>query len=373
MPNQPETLPPSNNNRREYFWQLLIGVWTILSIFMASQLVMQTKSGNNPIFWYNAFLFEWLYCLQWMSLAPITLWLAKKFPLNNKKFFFGIFLHLLAGTLFSSLTMGGRSVFNWAIIHHMDNPLTLDHIIANMTGALDYGIMSYILNTLFCYGYEFYNQMRERELRAIKLESELGQAQLMALKMQLHPHFFFNTLNVISVLIRKQENDLAVEMISRLSKFLRYTLDKTTTQEVSLREELNAIDLYLEIQKVRFQDNLILKRTISPDVLDSRVPTLILQPLIENALQHGISKRESGGVLELSAERVNGSVHIRISDNGPGISPNHADSQQYGIGLQNSESRLQKLYGSKSQFEIYPRPEGGTTVHLAIPYSEYEE
>ncbi len=366
-------MPTPSANRKDHFWWLLIGVWTTLSIFMASQIVMQTRGGDHPISWYNAFLFEWLYCVQWMSLAPITLWLAKRFPLNSKKFFLGIFLHLFAGTLFSSLTMGGRAIFNWAIIHHMDNPLTLDHVISNMTIALDYGIMSYILNTLFCYGYEFYNRMHEREMRAITLESELSQAQLTALKMQLHPHFFFNTLNVISVLIRKQENDLAVEMISRLSKFLRYTLEKTTTQEVPLREELNAIDLYLEIQKVRFQDNLILKRTISPEVLDTLVPTLILQPLIENALQHGISKRENGGILELSAERMNGSVHIRISDNGPGISANHADFKQFGIGLQNSESRLQKLYGSKSLFEIFPGQDGGTTVHIAIPYNNLDD
>ncbi|MBI3195555.1 MAG: histidine kinase [Ignavibacteriae bacterium] len=359
---------PSSHQRT--FWWLLSGVWLVLSIFMASQLVLRTAEGNYPVNWLNGLSLEILYCLQWIALSPITFWLARKFPLQSKKFFAGLLVHLVVGIVMSSLTMAGRTVLNTIFVYKFSIPLTLDHVLRNMTEALDYGVMSYLLNMLFSYSFVFYTQVREREIRAAQLETELGRAQLLALKMQLHPHFFFNTLNTISVLIRKQENDLAVEMIAKLSKFLRYTLDKTNIQEVTLEEELSAIDLYLEIQKVRFQEKLHIKRTISPDVLNAKVPTLILQPLVENALQHGISKREDGGTLELSAERLNGKIHITISDDGNGVQERFDQLKRRGIGLQNSESRLQKLYGSSFEFDINPNPGGGTTVHVAIPFCE---
>lgn len=337
---------------------------------MTSQLVLRTADGKYPVDWLNGLSLEILYCLQWVALSPITLWLARKFPLQSKKFFAGLLVHLAVGTAMSALTMAGRTVLTTIFMYKFAIPVTFERVLSNMTEALDYGVMSYLLNMLFSYSFVFYTQVREREIRAAQLENELGRAQLLALKMQLHPHFFFNTLNTISVLIRKQENNLAVEMIAKLSKFLRYTLDKTNTQEVTLEEELSAIDLYLEIQKVRFQENLSIKRTISSDVLSTKVPTLILQPLVENALQHGIAKRERGGILELSAERMNGKVHITISDNGPGITSDLQKLKHHGIGLQNSESRLQKLYGSSFEFELKSKPEGGALVHIALPFRE---
>ncbi len=361
----PETkIPPSH---RRYFWWLLASVWFVLSIFMASQLVLRTAEGKYPVDWLSGISLEMLYCLQWILLSPVTLWLAKKFPLQSRKFFAGLLVHLAVGLTMSAVTMAGRTVLITIFMYKFTIPLTLERVLNNMTDALDYGVMSYLLNMLFSYSYVFYTQVREREIRAAQLENELGKAQLLALKMQLHPHFFFNTLNTISMLIRKQENELAVEMIAKLSKFLRYTLDKTNTQEVTLEEELSAIDLYLEIQNVRFQDKLRVKKTISHDVLNTKVPTLILQPLVENALQHGISKREEGGTLELSAERLNGKVHISISDDGTGVQESLALLKQRGIGLQNSESRLQKLYGSSFEFDIKPKPNGGTIVHVAVP------
>jgi sensor histidine kinase YesM len=368
--NTSNTEPKIPSSHRRYFWWLLSGVWLILSIFMASQLVLRTAEGKYPVDWFSGLSLEMLYCLQWISLAPVTLWLAKKFPLQNRKFFAGLLIHLAVGLLMSALTMAGRTVLITIFMYKFAVPLTLERVFGNMTEALDYGVMSYLLNMLFSYSYVFYTQVREREIRAAQLQSELERAQLLTLKMQLHPHFFFNTLNTISVLIRKQENALAVEMIAKLSKFLRYTLEKTNTQEVTLEEELSAIDLYLEIQKVRFQENLTVTRNISPDVLNTKVPTLILQPLVENALQHGIAKREQGGLLELSAERMNGNVYITISDNGPGVKHDLDELKQHGIGLQNSESRLQKLYGSSFEFELKPKPEGGTLVHVALPFRE---
>ncbi|TAK67573.1 MAG: hypothetical protein EPO24_00355 [Bacteroidetes bacterium] len=368
MPEESTILLNGKQRGRPHFWWLLSGVWLILSFIMANQLVLRTSGTESAVSWYNAFMLEFFYCVQWVALAPLTLRVARVFPLQSKKFFVGIIVHLTAGALMSAATMGGRTVLNWVFLHHMQTALTWERVLNNMTEALDYGMMSYLLNMFFCYSYTFYERAKEREVRALKLEAELGQAQLQALKMQLHPHFFFNTLNTISVLIRKKENELAVEMIARLSKFLRYTLEKTDTQEVTLAEELNAVEMYLEIQKARFQDKLNVQRAISPDVLNVRVPTLILQPLLENALEHGIAKREQGGVVELSAERVNGAVHIRVTDNGPGINPGNNAAERRGIGLQNTESRLQKLYGGEYGFEISSKLEGGTTVQITLPY-----
>ncbi len=358
---------------RKYTWVLFSGVWLILSLIMSIQLAKDTAGSEYAIPWLNAFLLEFMYCLQWIALAPLTLRLARMFPLRGKSIATAIPVHLLMGFLTSAVTMAGRALLTWMILHRMETPLTFEYITDRMTQALDYGIMSYLLNILLSYSFEFYAKVREQELAAIRLEAELDRAQLTSLKMQLHPHFFFNTLNTIAMLIRKQENAGAVDMIARLSKFLRYTLENTNVQEVPLREELEVIDLYFDIQKIRFGDNLTIQRSIAPDAMDCSVPTLILQPLVENSLEHGIAKRQSGGVVELSAIKKDGSLLISIADNGPGMNGDPSASSHQGIGIRNTVSRLEKLYGTSSTFNVQSGPEGGTLVQLVIPFRTLEQ
>jgi len=195
----------------------------------------------------------------------------------------------------------------------------------------------------------------------------LAQAQLNALRMQLHPHFLFNTLNSISVLM-SEDVATARRMLSRLSDLLRTSLDNDGRHEVSLREELEFLKAYLEIEETRFQDRLTVRMQIEPDLLDARVPNLILQPLVENAIRHGIATRAQSGVIEINAARDNGMMRLTVRDDGPGLGTNSPSSLISGIGLSNTRERLKQLYGANHRFEMMNASGGGLEVVIAIPF-----
>lgn len=211
-----------------------------------------------------------------------------------------------------------------------------------------------------------YRRYREREIRTSRLEAQLAQAQLQALKMQLHPHFLFNTLQAISVLIRENPA-AATRTVTLLGDLLRLTLENAGTQEVPLREEIKFLELYLEIEQTRFQDRLTVRFDIAPDALDTPVPNFILQPLVENAVRHGVAPRTAPGHIMIRARREDGSVAIEIEDDGPGITHPDAAPAGNGIGLATTRSRLEKLYGERHRFSLQNLPDGGLRVSLAVP------
>ena len=203
---------------------------------------------------------------------------------------------------------------------------------------------------------------RDRELRGAQLTAELSRAQLQALKMQLKPHFLFNTLNSISALMYT-DVDAADTMLARLSDFLRLTLDRELDQEVTLHEELEFIRRYLEIEKVRFEDRLTVNVDVAADVEDARVPTLALQPLVENAIHHGIATRPDGGSID-----IRDALHISVADNGVGTHGEEHPRER--IGLANTRARLECLYGADHQFSFSASPAGGFIVEMVIPFHE---
>jgi two-component system, LytTR family, sensor kinase len=186
--------------------------------------------------------------------------------------------------------------------------------------------------------------------------------------MQLHPHFLFNTLHSISALVHK-DPEAADRMIARLGDFLRLTLENSGAQEVSLQKELEFLKCYLEIERVRFRDRLTTRLDIDPQSLDTPVPNLILQPIVENALRHGVAPRSSPGRIEISAKRDNGSLRIQVRDNGPGLPAISATNGRFreGLGLANTRARLAQLYGGSHRLELANAPEGGLVVTLEIP------
>ena len=210
----------------------------------------------------------------------------------------------------------------------------------------------------------YYRKYHERELRAAELEKRLTEAKLQALQMQLNPHFLFNTLNAISSLMHK-DVEAADRMIVRLSDLLRLALERTDAQEVPLREELAFLDRYVEIEMIRFGKRLTVHKDIGPDILDALVPNLILQPLVENAIRHGIEPRAKPGRIELRARLENGMLQMQVTDNGAGLPEN--ESPEEGIGLSNTRARLQQLYGDAHHFELGKAAGGGTIVSLRIP------
>jgi sensor histidine kinase YesM len=368
---QHQTIVGTTSQHRQFGW-MIAGVWSILALFMGGQLYVGLANTPGAISWYTAVLMEFSYCAMWVLLAPLTLWLLRRFPFTRKAWVLALIVHLIAAVTISSATMGVRAILGWYIVHAMKTPLTLQGIFYNMSQAFDYGAMSYMLNLLLGYSFEHYRNLRAREVRAAQLETELSRAQLEALKMQLHPHFLFNTLNAISMLIRKGHPDDAVETISRLSKFLRHTLENIHSQEVTLAEELELLDLYLSIQKVRFGEALTVTKEIAPETLLSKVPTLILQPLVENALRHGIAMREGAGRLTIAATRENGVVHLSVRDDGAGLSPGWNQGAHSGIGIRNTVTRLAKLYGAASAFHLQAANGAGAIAELTLPYHEQQ-
>ncbi len=210
-------------------------------------------------------------------------------------------------------------------------------------------------------------EFRERELRASQLETQLAQAQLQMLKMQLHPHFLFNTLNGITGLVRDHDNAAAVEMLVGLSDLLRQTLDNAGKQEVRLSEELEWLELYLKLQQIRFSDRLQVSVNAAPETMDALTPNLITQPLVENAIRHGLAPRAAPGSVSLSAKRVNGRLELRVCDDGIGFPEDWRLASGKGVGLLNTDARLRQLYGSDYSFEARNREEGGAEVFLSIP------
>lgn len=239
----------------------------------------------------------------------------------------------------------------------------------------------------------FYRRFREREHRALLLESNLANARLNALRAQLQPHFLFNSLNAIATLLRREPR-LAENALFALSDLLRLALSQCETQEVTLREEVQFVARYLEIQQTRFGERLRIERQLDPDTLECLVPTLLLQPLVENALRHGLEPSENPGLLVLGAHRLNGSLVLMVEDNGVGLAgaapelkdptapkgeaqpflaaasavPLRGPARGTGIGLLNLRGRLEALYGTAQKLDIIPRPGGGVIARIELPW-----
>jgi two-component system, LytTR family, sensor kinase len=212
-------------------------------------------------------------------------------------------------------------------------------------------------------------RVRERELQAERLRTELVRAELQTLRAQLHPHFLFNTLHSISALIRTNPH-AADKMLIRLSDLLRTTLQNSGVQEVPLKTELDVLENYLQIEQVRFQDRLRVHMEIDPELLDVQVPFLALQPIAENCIRHGISKRADAGEIKITVRRSGEKVEIEIADNGPGFNlrPGH-----HGLGMANTQARLERLYGEAQTFTAMNRAEGGAIVKMVVPFRGVSE
>lgn len=219
------------------------------------------------------------------------------------------------------------------------------------------------------HAYVFSRRSRQRERHELELEASLAQARLQSLRMQLHPHFLFNTLNAISTLVYTDAR-AADEMIGGLSELLRLSLDSATEQEIPLARELHFLNCYLRIEQTRFGDRLRVEQSVSPETLAALVPALVLQPLVENAIRHGLEPKLAPGIIGISAQRVGDTLRISIRDTGIGLPPGAygASVGQTGIGLANTRARLQSLYPNRHRFTLQNDPGGGGVAELEIPF-----
>ena len=218
------------------------------------------------------------------------------------------------------------------------------------------------------YALDYSRRAREREVQTSRLKAQLAEARLHALKMQLHPHFLFNTFNTIAMLVRQGRSEEAVEMIAGLGTLLRYVLEHAGEQEVSLAEELEFLQSYLDIEQIRFERGLDVRMDIAPETLKAHVPSLLLQPLVENAIRHGIEPSGRKGRLEVAARSEGGQLHIQMRDSGDGLSSDWELRRKAGRGLTVTKERLDMLYGVAQHFSLSGAPDGGAEVNVIIPH-----
>ncbi|HYG82049.1 MAG TPA: histidine kinase, partial [Pyrinomonadaceae bacterium] len=353
---------------RRRWWQslwaragLVFGVWTVIGLIFALQWYFAAFRSDQPVPWGRALYVQMSWSYLWALATPLVLWLVRRFPIERQRWGRSVLVHLLASTVLSFATgIAGHLLLAFKYGAALGRPYTFQNSLRFAVSNYTEGMGIYLLIAFLAYAYSYYQRYRQGELRASRLEAQLSQAQLQALKMQLHPHFLFNTLHSISALLRK-DTEGARKMISRLGDFLRLTLENAGTQEVTLKQEMEFLRCYLEIERIRFQDRLTTRVHVDPEALDTHVPNLILQPIVENAIRHGVAPRSTPGEIEIRAKQENGFLRIRIRDNGPGLPMNRSTESLFkkGLGLANTQTRLDRLYGARHRFEIANDPEGG--------------
>jgi signal transduction histidine kinase len=339
---------------------------TVTGLYFAMQAYWN-PSIMPPLRWSQALAINLTYYYLWALTTPVVVALARRYRFETARWATPLLAHLVASAVLTAVQLLAGEAILTAL---------------GMRNASAFGAkvwLSFVLNyqsslptywlILFAYlAFDYYVKFRDRELRGAQLAAELSRAQLQALKMQLKPHFLFNTLNSISSLMYT-DVEAADAMLARLSEFLRLTLDRDLDQEVTLQEELEFVRRYLEIEKIRFEDRLTVSVDIDPAVQGARVPTLALQPLIENAIHHGIATRPAGGSIVIRARRSEGELHISITDDGIGPTPAQPRER---IGLANTRARLERLYGAAHRFTCAVSPAGGFVVDMVIPYHPVE-
>jgi signal transduction histidine kinase len=360
--------------RRPVRWIAYLGGWTLFALFFITEDAGRLLYRGQRVDWHG-YMVVWLTtAYAWACLAPLVWKLAGVFPITKSNWWRSGGMHLVASLSFAIL----EEVLFAAVTPVFGLPWFPRKFLATFLAVvpIDFhlNVIVYWLIVGLQRGASYYRELREREqlaaqlqLRAAQLESQLAQAKLTALKMQLHPHFLFNTLHAISVLVRQQRTREADEMLTNLSELLRETMEGWDAQEVPLRREVEWINLYLAIQRVRFQDRLTVAMDLSPATLDALVPSLLLQPLVENAVRHGVSKSAAPVRIELKSSLKDSYLELRVCDNGPGISK---EGPGNGVGLSNTRARLQQIYGDSQSLSLESLDGGGTVVTVSIPYED---
>ncbi|CAN5743222.1 histidine kinase [soil metagenome] len=343
-----------SRRRWSVWWAIALVWWSLDGFTTATNYHRMGQSSATGLTWEQAFRMALVSAWLWVPLTVLALWLADRFPLDRDFWRRHLPLHAAAAV--------GVCVFRAVVVVAL-NPWVEWY--AELPRFREILLTSFA-NNLFLFwmlvgvGHALVYARRYRER-----EAQLVRAELHTLKMQLHPHFLFNALNTVTSFVRT-DPDTAERMIARLSQLLRHALESAGTEEVPLQEELRIARTYLEIEQARFEDRLRVHWKIDPATYAAQVPHLILQPLVENAIRHGIAPRASEGTLEIAAERRNGTLLLSVRDDGVGMPG--AGGPGPGVGLANTRARLRQLYGARHSLEVVNARGGGVHVNLSLPF-----
>jgi len=348
-------------------WALVFALWTVLASSYTASAVISMISEGEALIWTRPFTWNFTNDYLWMLLTPLVAWLGRQGGGGGWGRFWAV--HGASSILLAAAQVGLMLSIYWMLCGPpTSRPGMVFGTFVRMQFAynfhlswLTYGVILVVLRAI-----ESQRRLRDERLRNSQLETQLVQSQLQTLRVQLQPHFLFNTLNAISALALADPVQ-ARQMIARLSDFLRLTLEERHAQQVTLSREVEFLNCYLGIQQVRFQDRLTTRLDVSADTLRALVPNMILQPLVENALRHGLLDKTERGTLHIVTRRDGDDLLLRVDDDGIGLPPEGAKD---GLGLGNTRTRLDMLFGDAASVDLQSKAEGGTRVELRFPFRE---
>ncbi len=349
---------------------MLLVVWSVPAaigsvVFYVRQIQEGTPwSGTDTVLFIGPFWYIWA------LLTPLVLWLGARWPLDRPRAWRNAILHVLG-----ALATGAFHLFGALLVMRSVSPEPPPYTLLRgyrlfISAYLEYEFLLYWAILGSGYLFHYYTRDRTNALRTAQLEAQLAQAHLDALRVQLQPHFLFNTLHAVSALM-DEDLEQARRMLVRLGDLLRMTLETQGTHEVSLQQELESTELYLDIERVRFPDQLEIELLVDQDALDAIVPSLILQPLVENAIRHGVAPLAAGGRVTVRGRREEDSLVLQVADNGAGGDARASVDGRTGVGLANVRARLEELYGDRQNFSVFQPKSGGFGVQLVLPYRPF--
>jgi two-component system, LytTR family, sensor kinase len=346
----------------------VVGPWVLFGIYSGAETHYRSSFSKKPHSWGESLTAETAYTLLWAALTPVVMRLARRFRIEGGRAWRNVGLHAFASVVCSLAT---KTI--WDLIFERSGPWTITSFswtkyFFSMSMVFTEGIFLYWLIILFTCAYDYYRKYETSLVQASGLQTQLVQAQLQALKMQLHPHFLFNALHSVSALIH-EDAEGADRMIARLSDLLRLSLETGGAQLVPLHQELRFLNLYLEIEKTRFEERLAVRFDIEPDAEEALVPNLVFQPLVENSIRHGLALRIGGGCIHIEAKRDGRKLLLRVTDNGNGLS----EDGREGIGLGATRGRLERLYGDEQSLLLRNVRSGGVEALITIPFATSTE
>jgi two-component system LytT family sensor kinase len=352
-------------------WRWIAAIWLAGGLFDASQalLIMRAEGRHPP--WPTLFGTELVSWLPWVLATPIVIFLARRYPMVQAVSLRTIAVHLAAFALISVIAEAWSALlqvlFNpWGNRHW---PTFVDTWATTLSFQALTFLIAYALILTVTYVVDARESMARQMTETARLNEELSKAQLAALRRQLEPHFMYNALNSIAGLVRDERNDAAVSMIVGLSEFLRRASEDSNRSQVTLLEEVEYLQRYLEIQKVRFGERLQVSVDIPAELLRAQVPNLLLQPLVENAIKHGISKRVAGGTVRVAGACQDGSLRLSVYNDGASL-PANWEATQSGVGIANLRTRLRILHGTESELQLRGADPSGVEVLVTLPFRE---
>lgn len=359
--------PAPSNPRLQRLWLIIPAACVVPAILDAVQTYMQGRllgaryvNGAQVIF----SGIEWLFL---GALTPITYYLAKRFPIRRQTLRRTVAIHIVGSLL---LCVGWASA--GVALRYVLGIVDAKHLAGNFASwvltSIPWSVFMYFAMLGSMYAFIYFSEARQREAQAARLAAQLAESRLGALRMQLNPHFLFNSLNAIGVLVRDQNTTAASRMLELLGDVLHTVLRSEARHEVTLDEEIRFLEQYLAIEQVRFSDRLRVSWSIDAAIRRALVPGFVLQPLVENALRHGIAKVVDEGIIAIAARREGNTLALTVSDNGPGLPT--GSTQGSGVGISNTRERLQTMFGSTASLVIAPRAGGGVVATIRIPYRE---